>query len=84
MNNRFFDFLRLNGAFMAFFRNRGESPKKYLKYLERTVPHMNGIISGAFGWSTTPEKGSYWSRLSTEWETYCVVKELRHFEDLLY
>lgn len=84
MNNRFFDFLRLNGAFMAFFRNVGMPPKQHLVRMERRASPIHGIFSGAFSWSTTPEGGSYWSRLSTEWETYCDVKELRDFKDLFY
>lgn len=53
-------FLIENGAYEAFYRNRGGRPV--------TAAYKSDIIIFAFGWGDTPEGNIYWSKLNQKWE----------------
>lgn len=55
-------FLIENGAYEAFYRNRGGRPLTMIGC---------SFITFAFGWEASPEGGRYWSQLSQKWwKTY--------------
>ena len=82
--NIFFHFLKLHGAFMAYFRNckkeRGNSPKKVVQMLKVLRP--KNYISSAFNWSDSKEGSIYWIDIYEKWVNFCKENNLEQIEDL--
>ena len=79
-----FSFLDENEALTVFFRNveNDSEPAKLSKLFEKD-PTM--WISGAFIWSSTPERHEFWEKLNKEWRKLLGVgtNEIVRVHDLL-
>jgi len=84
--NKFFDFLKLHGVFIAYFRNckiqKDRSPREQVKWWE--LDTASQLINQAFTWDKTREGHYFWHAIHIDWARFCKLNEIRRIEDLKY